>query len=179
MCYRVLICSALLVMLGTTGTSFSQSGPGGPGQSISAPADDFGPGALVIGMLLLALVCLVLIGVGAVVAVVLLGILLLLLAVGIVSSSTVIGIANRRVSSGFKALFIQFGAFGGLIIGGVVAMAARSLLSLPVGLWTATAVGAFAGILLGVGVAVLFNMTWGAVANWIVRRNLVRRGQGR
>lgn len=117
---------------------------------------------------------LVLVGVGAVLGIIALLVLAVLLGVGMVSASGLIGLANRRVSSGFQAFFLLLGTVAGLLAGmvlGVVLVLAFPPTIGPV--WTVLA-GAAGGLVTGVCVALLFNFSWIRLL-----RYFVKTGQGR
>ena len=115
------------------------------------------------------LVALVLVGIGAVLAVVALLVLAVLLGVGIVSASSLIALANRRVSSGFQAFFLLVGTaaglFSGIVLGVVLVFALPPKIAPG---WTVTA-GAAGGLCTGVCVALLFNFCWLKVLGYFMK----------
>jgi MFS family permease len=104
------------------------------------------------------ILCLVLIGVGIVVGLTALAILFLLIALGVVSASVVIGFHERRVTTGFRAFFLQHGAIAGALAGAAGGLVVSAFAEGRVGLWAL--LGAIVGILAGFTVAWLFNQAW-------------------
>jgi hypothetical protein len=117
---------------------------------------------------------LVLVGIGAVLAVVALIVLAVLLGVGIVSASSLIALANRRLSSGFQAFFLLLGTVAGLFAGIVLGVVLVFVFPQKIdAVWTVVA-GAAGGLVTGVCVALLFNFLWLKVVGYFMKA-----GQGR
>lgn len=150
-------------------------------------AVDDGSGPLVYGVFAIAVVLvmlaamLILIGVGIVIG----GLAVILgcglATAGVISTSILVGVLRKSPADGFRALFIQVGLAAGAVCGaGVVLLAAwlGSLSSLEAfsnmeisleGLW-GPALGALAGMLGGLLVAILFNIAWGRVGKFVALR---------
>lgn len=137
----------------------------------SAPAptgeDDFiddGPAPL-LGLLVLVVV-LVIIGFAAIVGLLGLGVLALLIFAAIVSSSVIVGLASKRTSHGFRALFLQLGGVGGLLVGSGVFYGVGRLLQAPLSPLILAAIGGGLGLALGLLAGWAFNAAW----TWVVGR---------
>ncbi len=132
------------------------------------------------GLGLLALfgliVCLVLIGVGIVVGLAVLAGVAALLAVGIISSSVLVGFTRNRPSAGFRALFLQLGGIGGIACGIGVALLVLWIGSLEVHWGWAVLVGGAAGLGCALGIALLFNLAWTRLLDWGSNRFKARQG---
>jgi hypothetical protein len=120
-------------------------------------------------MLALAVI-LVLIGAGAVMALVCVGIAAFLVGSGIVTTSVFAGIETRRPRTAFKVLSLQTGGPGGALTAAGIAWLTTLTGFIEAGGWPALATGGVVGLVLGVAFAALFNHTWGAVWDWLVAR---------
>jgi hypothetical protein len=108
--------------------------------------------------------------IAALVLLVMLGLLAGLIAAGMVSASVVIGVLRRSATTGFRALFFQFGGAIGLIMGSLGAWVFIVLAKLPtnsVGPWV---IGPLVGVAFGLLAAWMFNFAWGRTVEWIARR---------
>lgn len=81
-----------------------------------AADDDFAPGLLIAVLILFAVVIFIAI-VAAVVGVVAMAAIAVLVLFGVLSTSILIGVKNRRIESGAKALFVQVAAVIGAVAG--------------------------------------------------------------
>lgn len=126
-----------------------------------------------IGILLFMLIImLVLFGAGAVFAIALLVTVLCLASAGIVSTSILTGLVSRRPRTAIKAFFLQIGGVLGFGSGAGAALVATWLFDLHSPDWAVVGVGAVAGLIAGVVVAVLFNLAW----DWLLTMWMQRRG---
>lgn len=145
------------------------------GQSTNEPApamtpdDDFGPGFVLFGLFVFILV-LIVIGAGAVMALLVCLIVAGLVATGVLSSSVVIGLVKRSPQSALRALVLQAGIGGGLLAGLVIAAVLAEWNGMPWHDWTSMLTGALLGGGSGLAVAWLCNAAWGAVVNWLLAR---------
>lgn len=131
--------------------------------------DEFSPG---FGMIVLVLIFLSLlaIGAGAVLAVLVCGLVAGLVATGMVSASVVVGFVKRSPSAALRALVLQAGVGGGVVAGLVLAAIIAHWNGMPWHNWTALLTGLLVGGGGGLGVAWLCNTAWGAAVNWLLAR---------
>ena len=118
--------------------------------------DDFSPG-LFFGVIFFGVILLVLIGVGIVVGLVCLACAATLAALGIVSTSAVVAIANRRFVSGLRALHYQLLALVGLPCGIVVFWFGCVLFHFPINHRHILLAGSGIGVLAGLVIAFVFD----------------------
>jgi len=146
-----------------TGTSPLDSHASPKVEKLDVPAesyDDFAPGLGIFAFLAIVVV-LVLLGMGAVLALVFVGIVACLLGFGILTMSTLIGVISRRPRTAVKAFFLQVCGVAGMICGAGTAILMKWLATLQISTSSAIVTGSIVGLLLGVALAVLFNYAWG------------------
>ena len=134
----------------------------------SPPADECGPLLMMVVLIFILVVILVLIGICVVVGIISLLLAGILLVVGILTSSALVGIISRRPASAFKALFIQVGGAGGAIAGGGVGWLTGIFMEVPGPIFGWVVMGAFCGLGVGIGIAMIFNIVW----SWLLDRIL-------
>ena len=120
------------------------------------PGDDFSPMCFAFVLMALCIV-LVLIGIGIVVAAVVTVSVTILMALGIVSASACIGVLQRRVSSGFRALHYQLCAAVALPAGVGVLWLGSQLFRTHLRHRDILAIGSVAGICGGLLLAFVFD----------------------
>jgi hypothetical protein len=98
------------------------------------------------------------------------GLLAGLIAAGVFSSSVVIGVLRRSVSTGFRALFFQIGGGLGLILGSLGAWLFILLAKSPMDSVQPWVIGPLLGLLFGLLAAWMFNFAWGRSVEWIARK---------
>jgi hypothetical protein len=128
------------------------------------PGSDFGTP---VGMLLVLLAFLALLvgcSITLAAAVVISIVTAIALAVGIISTSFLVGILRRSVASGFRTLFIQLGAVAGMVDGTIVMYITTHFFRTSWNLPKYWIMGIVLGLLLGVSLALIFNMIWGRIA---------------
>ncbi len=138
----------------------------------SAEYNDFDPGLGILALFVFAVI-LVLIGAGIVMALALLALAALaalagavLVGLGVVSTSVLVGFAERRLSAGFTALALQVGALAGLPFGIGGFWLVQRLLDLRLGLGWVALGGAVCGALSGAAVGLLFALACARVVLW-------------
>jgi hypothetical protein len=127
----------------------------------------------IFALLMFLAACVVALVVGAVGALVLLltiGLLAGLIAAGMVSASVVIGVLRRSATTGFRALFFQFGGAIGLIMGSLGAWVFIVLAKFPTNSVKPWVIGPLLGVLFGLLAAWMFNFAWGRTVEWIARK---------
>lgn len=143
-----------ILLLGPAGSAFARESGRDAGRGAVAssaergvaterapcPEDDFAPGLFVFAMLAVA-VLLVLVGAGAVMALVCTGIAAFLVGFGIVTASVFAGIETKRPRTAFKVLFLQMGGLGGALSGAGIAWLTTLTGFIEAGTWTALATG--------------------------------------
>lgn len=170
LCLAVLLTplSTVLAAEGPEATSAPASEPS------SQPGPDFGPdaiGPMVIPMVMvLVAIIIILIGFGAVLAVVAVLALAMLVGLGIVSTSVSAAILHRRARTGFRIFFLLAGAAGGVPSGIVLLMAAGWLFHPGLSTRWTVGMGAIAGALAGLAVAEIFNFAWGRIIDYLARK---------
>lgn len=130
--------------------------------------EDFAPGVFVLLFIVLIIASGVILGAVVLAA---LGLLAVLTAVGIVSSSVLIGFLRKKPSAAFRAFFLQAGAAGGVASGIVLSLLIVWLFDLHVPPKQAFAVGTVCGGLGGFGIGVLFNLAWGRIVQRLTSHN--------
>lgn len=118
--------------------------------------DDFSPG-LFFGVIFFGVILLVLIGVGIVVGLVCLACAATLAVLGVVSSSAVIAIVNRRFSTGLRALHYQFLALVGLPCGIILFWFGCVLFQVHIRSLHILLAGSGIGVLAGLVIAFVFD----------------------
>ena len=120
-----------------------------------------------ITFLLTLVTSLAVIGLGAVVAATACLILALILALGLLSTSTLIGIIQRSPPAGFRAFFVQLG----ILLGGFSGALLAWLICLITGaVWkpsTIVIIGGGTGAALGLAMACIFNLAWGKLSQFV------------
>ncbi len=148
---------------------FAGSGAGmgiqGSGNVEEIPVSDgLGPLAFLGVLLLMCAVFLILVGIGIVLGMFLVAGLMGLIAVGVVTSSTLVGLATKRPKAGVRALLLQTGALTGGALGTGVAILLYYFGDLLTTEWSpppvvfAAATGALAGVLAGLLLAIGFHL---------------------
>ncbi len=126
----------------------------------TGPDDDFAPMLLPVMLLVLA-ICLVLVGIGIVLALMGAACLAALAALGIVSSSAVIALWRRQVTAGVRALHYQVCAAVGAPAGVVAWWMALALAGREMSLrWI---------VLYGLAAGTLAGLTLAAAGDWVLR----------
>ena len=170
----IIACSVLLAgRPGTVAGGSPVDSPSPPNaDKFDQPAerhDGFAPG-LAIFALLVVVVILVLLGMGAVLAVVFVGIVAGLLGFGILTLSTLTGVISRRPGTAVKAFFLQLGGVAGLACGAGTAVLTKWLAKSQISTWSAIVTGGIAGLLVGIVLAVLFNYAWDRLLRVLLNR---------
>ncbi len=127
---------------------------------------------LFVGLVFLA-VALVIIGIGIVIGI---GILLLttvLVLLGIISSSAVIGLVQKRFEHGFFAFVVQLGGISGIPVGVGVLLILDWLIDWSLDWRLASVFGAFTGLIGGVLLGVVFSLITLRTYRWISQRILI------
>jgi hypothetical protein len=141
----------------------------------AAPAipDDFTPALGIFAALVVLVIFvagLLLVGLALAAGLVIAAIAAVLAALGILSSSVVIGFLQRSPAAAVRALFLQAGALTGIPCG----IAAIWLVSwLAQRHWDRVSmlmIGALGGLLGGLALALVFNYAWGRAGAWLLRR---------
>ncbi|MBK1880943.1 hypothetical protein JIN85_00870 [Luteolibacter pohnpeiensis] len=104
---------------------------------------------MVVFGLIALLIVLVLMGVGIAIGLFACLILSALMALGVISSSLVIGFKSGKYSHGIRAFFLQCGVVAGLPAGCVCTWLAVKIFDIPIQSWIAIGAGALAGALAG------------------------------
>ncbi len=134
------------------------------------PSEEIEPGFLIaLGLIVLAFV-LILIGVGIVLGILLLILIAVFVMLGIISSSSLISLWQRRFEPGITALVIQIGAAIGVPSGIVAFWFLAWLLGLYLDMKTILMVGAFGGFLGGIAIGASFIGISKRIYYWGVRR---------
>jgi hypothetical protein len=120
------------------------------------PGDDFSPMLFCFALFGLCIV-LVLIGVGIVIAAIVAASAAILVALGIVSTSALVGLLRRRFSSGLRAFHYQVCAVAALPAGVAALWFGLQLFRYPVSPWAVLAVGSVAGAGGGLVLAFAFD----------------------
>lgn len=116
--------------------------------------------------LMFLVVALILIGVGIVVGLVACCIAAVLFAVGILSSSVLIGLLTRRPVAGIRAFLLQCALFAGIPSGILCAWLAHSILSAAGSGWLISLYGALGGAVAGVVIALLLDFLFRRLHRW-------------
>jgi hypothetical protein len=116
--------------------------------------------------LMFLVVVLILIGVGIVVGVVACCIAAVLFAVGILSSSVVVGLLTRRPVAGIRAFLLQCAILAGIPSGIVCAWLAHSISSAAGPGWLISFYGALGGAPAGLVIALLLDFLFRRLHRW-------------
>ncbi len=116
--------------------------------------------------LMFLVVALILIGVGIVVGVVACCIAAVLLAVGILSSSVVVGLLTRRPVAGMRAFLLQCAILAGIPSGILCAWLAHAILSAAGPVWLISFYGALGGAVAGLVIALLLDFLFRRLHRW-------------
>jgi hypothetical protein len=116
--------------------------------------------------LMFLVVALILIGIGIVVGVVACCIAAVLLAVGILSSSVVVGLLTRRPVAGMRAFLLQCAILAGIPSGILCAWLARAILSAAGPVWLISFYGALGGAVAGLVIALLLDFLFRRMHRW-------------
>jgi MFS family permease len=116
--------------------------------------------------LIFLFVMLVLIGVGIAVGFVACVIAAVLVAVGMLSSSVVIGVLARRTSVGVRAFLLQLAVLLGVPSGVLCAWLAHWIFSAPARVWLISLYGAMGGAVAGVVLALLLDFIFRRLHRW-------------
>jgi hypothetical protein len=116
--------------------------------------------------LIFLVVALILIGVGIVVGFVACCIAAVLFAVGILSSSVVVGLLTRRPAAGFRAFVLQCAILGGIPSGILCAWLAHSILSAAGPGWLISLYGALGGAVAGIVIALSLDFVFRRLHRW-------------
>jgi hypothetical protein len=172
-----LLCSSTIIVGQTaTSTPASMTPTPTPEAIPSATAeppfggDSFGPGAILFVVFIFFIVVVVVIVVGVVLGLALLALIMLLVAVGIISSSVLIGFLRRRPGSAITALFVQVGAVAGMPFGVAGFWIVKSLMDLQLSSYLVVLGGAICGLVSGVIVGLLFSLVCKRVYRWSADR---------
>ncbi len=121
-------------------------------------------------LLMIGVACLLIIGAGAVIGVVVLASAAALLTLGIISSSAAIGLMRRRPGPAIRAFVIQVGAVAGIPFGIGAFWIATRLADWRLSLSLTAATGACCGAVCGALIAIAFNLTCSRLHRWLVAR---------
>jgi len=116
--------------------------------------------------LMFLVVALILIGVGIVVGIVACCIAAVLFAVGVLSSSVVVGILTRRPAAGVRAFLLQCSLLAGIPAGILCAWLAHSIASAAGPGWLISLYGALGGAVAGVIIALLLDFIFLRLRRW-------------
>jgi hypothetical protein len=125
---------------------------------------DTGPMAIVMGVMMLVAV-----GVGAMLTLMAGGIAASILAIGVFSSSVIVGFLRRSPTLGLKALFLQLGALSGCGCGLLSALLAVGFFELAWKPAPTFLVSGFGGLLLGLLIGHVFNLAWSRLAQFVIK----------
>jgi hypothetical protein len=117
--------------------------------------------------LVFLIVALILIGVGIVVGFVACCIAAVLFAVGILSSSVVIGLLNRRPSAAVRAFLLQCALLVGVPSGVLCAWLAHSIFTAYGSSWLILLYGAMGGAVAGVIIVLLLDFIFRRLRSWV------------
>jgi hypothetical protein len=116
--------------------------------------------------LMFLVVALILIGVGIVAGLVACCIAAVLFAVGILSSSVIIGLLSRRPSAGVRAFLLQCALLAGIPSGILCAWVAHFILSAAGSGWLISLYGAVGGAVAGLVIALLLDFIFRRLHRW-------------
>lgn len=118
--------------------------------------------------LLLGCVMLVLIGIGIAVGLIACALAALLLALGMISTSVLVGVRSGRAADGFRLFLLQCGLVAGVPAGAACALLGSSLAAELRGLvdWQVLIGGALAGAVAGVLVALALDLMTRRLQTW-------------
>jgi hypothetical protein len=116
--------------------------------------------------LIFLFVVLVLIGIGIAIGLVTCVIAALLVAVGMLSSSVVVGLLARRTSAGVRAFLLQLALLLGVPSGVLCAWLAHWIFSAPASVWLISLYGAVGGAVAGVVLALLLDFIFRRLHRW-------------
>lgn len=119
--------------------------------------DDFAPGLAVFALAFILLMLAVL-GIGMVIGAVLIGGLALLTLMGIISTSVLVGLVQRRPGPVLSAFLGQLGAAIGAFCGVVLAWIVLFLVEWPLDFWLTTGIGVISGLAGGAVVGMLASL---------------------
>jgi hypothetical protein len=134
------------------------------------PDDDFSP-MLFMMAIFAVLIMLVLLGICLAIAAITAACLLVLVALGILSTSALIGIFRRKFSSGLRALHYQVCAAVSLPVGAALAWLGVWLFDANGHLPVAIAIGALSGVCAGLTIAYILDRAVTAAYQYFGKRN--------
>jgi hypothetical protein len=120
--------------------------------------------------LMFLVVALILIGVGIVVGVVACCVAAVLFAIGILSSSVVVGLLTRGPVAGVRAFLLQCAVLAGIPSGILCAWLAHSILSAAGPGWLISFYGALGGAVAGLVIALLLDFLFRRLHRWASAR---------
>jgi hypothetical protein len=129
------------------------------------PDNDFSP-AVFFAFLFICAVCLVLIGVGVVIGLVVCGIAAALVAAGVLSTSVMAGLTTSRPVIAVRVFVLQCGLLAGIPSGILCAWAIRYWLSVPGSGWLVSMYGAIGGAIAGAGIALILDFIFRRIHAW-------------
>jgi hypothetical protein len=116
--------------------------------------------------LMFLVVALILMGVGVAVGLIACCVAAVLFAVGILSSSVVVGLISRRPSTGVRALLLQCALVAGIPSGIVCAWIAHYIFSAAGSGWLISLYGALGGAVAGLVIALLLDFIFRLLHRW-------------
>jgi len=141
----------------------------------SVPSNnDFSP-ALFFAFLFICVVCLVLIGVGIVIGLVVCAITAILLAVGVLSTSVVAGLITRRPITAVRVFLLECGVLAGVPAGILCGWIIYYVRSAAGSGWLISLYGAVGGAIAGVVVALLLDFAFRRARAWTSAKMISKR----
>ena len=116
------------------------------------------------------LVALVLIGVGIVLGLVACLLASVLLGMGVLSTSVIVGFLTSSRAEGIRAFLLQAGVLTGMPAGAACAWLGRTLVTGTAGAWPIAIIGALAGAIAGISVALLLDLASRHLHRWALER---------
>lgn len=135
------------------------------------------PGMAIVS-LILAVVILILVGVGVALGLVACAVTAALIGLGVVSSSVVVGMRSGRPADGVRVFLLQCGILAGVPAGAFCAWLASTLMTDLEGAvdWQVLVCGGLGGALAGILLALSLNAMWRRLQAWAVGRLAVGEG---
>lgn len=124
----------------------------------------------IFGFILLLAFCLILFGIGVVIAAVTVAAVAGLLALGVISSSFMIGVTRKDPSTGVKVFILQATALLGAAGGAGLAFLAKLFFEFRLTLAQSLSLGTVSGLLAGLAVGIVVNLAWPRLIRYLRAR---------